>query len=98
MSPESKYRVAAGRVPDLDRGVIAGRGQAPAVRAEGYAVDLLGVAGQGVRFLAAGRPPNFHAQAPAPGGAHATIGAEVQTLDVAVVTLQQARRLATGGV
>src|SRR5262249_31713817 len=57
---KAKLWTRGARVPDLHSAVKAGRGEPPAVRAEGHANHVAGVALEGEGFLAGGHLPDLH--------------------------------------
>src|SRR4029078_6777814 len=88
-----------GHVPDLDGAVGAGGGELLTVRAEGYAVDRLGVRGaQVLDLLAVGGVPQADRLVLAAGGQQLAVLAEGDGIDDAGVALDFAALLAVGDV
>ena len=93
MSAEAEHLPAGRRVPDVHDLVFAGRGEAPAVRAEGDAQDESAYAG-GVEELAGRRIPHVHAAAEAGRGQPPAVRAERQRGDGMRDSWEGAQRLA----
>ena len=76
MAGQGAAVLAAGRVPQPHRLVVAAAGQQPPVRAERHPEDPAGVAGQGAALLAAGRVPQPHRLVVAAAGQQPPVRAE----------------------
>ena len=87
VSLERERLLAGAGVPDLDRLIVAGRGDAASVGAERHAIDGAGVSLERERLLAGAGVPDLDRLIAAGRGDASTVGAERHAMTASVCPL-----------